>query len=315
MNEFSSETRISAKRSPVYEIVLLVIFTLIGLFIGYFVGVLLVMIYLGFDITTLQGILANPTGNPSSWNIIMALQAIPSLGAFIIAPLIFNRMIAGQPVASLNTNKHIWLIPALLCVVLIIAFMPFNALFIEWNNKMDLPDWLGGLERWMQEKEGALKELTEYLTSFSTIPQLFIGFIVIALIPAIGEELVFRGLIQPRILRLTKNVHAAVWITGFIFSAIHLQFYGLLPRMLLGAVLGYLYAWSGNLWYPIIGHFTNNGFTLLMIFLFNNKTTDIDIETVTSVSMGTALLSLLFSVVVLFTLKRYYFKDRRLHYE
>ena len=315
MNEFFSETRIPAKRSPVYEIVLLVIFTFIGLFIGYFAGVLLVMIYLGFDINALQTILANPTGNPSSWNVIMALQAIPSLGAFIIAPLIFIKVIARERIDSLNTNKHIWLIPAILCVVLIIAFMPFNALFIEWNNKMDLPDWLGGLERWMQEKEGTLKELTDYLTSFSTIPQLLIGFLVIAFIPAIGEELLFRGLIQPRVFRLTKNVHAAVWITGFIFSAIHLQFYGLLPRMLLGVVLGYLYIWSGNLWYPIIGHFTNNGFTLLMIFLYNNKTTDIDIEASTSVSIGTALLSLVFCVAILFVLKQYYFKDRRLQYE
>jgi membrane protease YdiL (CAAX protease family) len=173
---------------------------------------------------------------------------------------------------------------------------------------MNLPGWLEGVEQWMQQKEIALKELTEYLTGFNTLPQLLIGFVVIALIPAIGEELLFRGLIQPRMYRLTGNIHAAIWITGFIFSAIHLQFYGLIPRMLLGVLFGYLYIWSGNLWYPIIGHFTNNGFTLLLIYLHNRKTIDIDIEATSSVPVGTALLSGVVTLSILFALNRYYFR-------
>jgi membrane protease YdiL (CAAX protease family) len=152
-------------------------------------------------------------------------------------------------------------------------------------------------------KGTGFKELTEYLTAFETIPQLLVGFVVIALIPAIGEELVFRGLLQPRVQRLTHNVHAAVWITGFIFSAIHFQFYGLIPRMLLGVLLGYLYVWSGNLWYPIVGHFTNNGFTLLMIFLYKKNTIDIDIEATSAVPISTALYSLLVTVALIMVLK------------
>jgi membrane protease YdiL (CAAX protease family) len=225
------------------------------------------------------------------------------------------RTIGRQGVSSLNANPQVWLVPALLCSFLIVAFMPFNALFIQWNNSMSLPEWLSGLERWMQEKETALKELTEYITSFDTIPQLLVGMIVIALIPAIGEELVFRGLLQPRVQRFTHNMHAAVWITGFVFSAIHFQFYGLIPRMLLGVLLGYLYVWSGNLWYPIIGHFTNNGFTLLMIYLYKKRTVDIDIESTSAVSVSTALFSLLITIGLIYTLKQYYFKDKAPAYE
>ncbi len=188
--------------------------------------------------------------------------------------------------------------------------MPFNGLFIELNNKMNLPSWLEGLERWMQQKELALKELTEYLTGFNTLPQLIIGLVVIAIIPGIGEELLFRGLIQPRIHRMTRNVHLAVWLTAFFFSAIHFQFYGLIPRMLLGALFGYLYVWSGNLWYPIIGHITNNGFTLLMIFLYNRKAVDVNIEATDSVPVSTALVSCVVSILILVALKRFYFNYR-----
>jgi membrane protease YdiL (CAAX protease family) len=309
MTNLYNDYPLARERHPLYEIFVLVIFVLIGLFVGYFIGVMIVLVMLGFDINTFQTLLTNPTANPDAWYIIMILQAIPALGAFVIAPLIFTQTFANKPFGSLNSNKQVWLIPALLSAFVIIAFMPFNALFIEWNNKMDLPGWLEGVEQWMQQKETAMKELTEYLTGFDTLPQLFIGFLVIALIPAIGEELLFRGLIQPRMHRLTRNVHAAVWITGFIFSAIHLQFYGLIPRMLLGVLLGYLYVWSGNLWYPIIGHFTNNGFTLLMIFLHNRKTIDIDIEATTAVPISTAILSGVLTLSILYTLKRYCFKQ------
>lgn len=315
MTDYTNQREISRQRSPIYELFMLIIFVLIGLFVGNFIALILVLPFLDFNLEAFQALVTDPTGHPSGRNIILVLQAVPSLGAFIIAPLYFMRKIARRHVQSLNPNPQVWLVPALICSFLIIAFMPFNALFIQWNNNMNLPDWLSGLERWMQEKETALKELTTFLTSFETLPQLLVGFVVIALIPAIGEELVFRGLLQPRVQKLTGNLHAAVWITGFIFSAIHFQFYGLIPRMLLGVLLGYLYVWSGNLWYPIIGHFTNNGFTLLMIYLYKNKTVDIDIESTATVPLGTALFSLLIVAVLVYALKQYYFKDRAPAYE
>jgi uncharacterized protein len=310
MNEIYERVPVRTRRNALYEIVLLIVFVFIGLFVGYFVGVFLVLIFIGFDINLLQSVLLNPTENPESRNIILALQAIPSIGAFIVAPLFFMRFIAKQPTSALNSHKQIWLVPALLCALLIIAFMPLNAFFIEWNNQMNLPGWLDGVENWMKDKENALKELTEYLTNFDTVPQLVIGLIVIALIPAIGEELLFRGLLQPRVYRLTKNMHAAIWITGFIFSAIHMQFYGLIPRMLLGVLFGYVYVWSGNLWYPIIGHFVNNGFTLLMIYLYRLKIVDINIEGTSAVPVGTSIFSLAFCATLILALKQYYFKNR-----
>ncbi len=132
----------------------------------------------------------------------------------------------------------------------------------------------------------------------------------IALIPAIGEELVFRGLIQPKIYKMSRNVHVAVWLTGFIFSFIHLQFYGLIPRMLLGVLFGYLYAWSGNLWYSILGHFINNGFTLIMYYLHQRQSVTINIEDTASVPWGISLAFMAVSAFLLISLKTYFSKTR-----
>jgi membrane protease YdiL (CAAX protease family) len=305
MTDLYNNYPVYRQRNPLVDIGILLILLFVGIFLGYLAG----LAFLNFDIETVQEVSLNPEGNPNSRNILLLLQALSAIGGFIVAPLFFLRFVANQPLSSLNDNKYILLIPALLCAFLIVAFMPFNALFIEWNSKMDLPAWMEGIESWMQGKEESLKELTALLTNFDTVPQLLIGLLVIALIPAVGEELVFRGIIQQRLLSLTRNVHVAIWLTGLFFSAFHMQFYGLIPRMLLGVLLGYIYVWSGNLWYPIIGHFINNGFTLLMIFLHNRKTTDIDIESTASVSIGTAILSGVITVSILLVLKRYYFKE------
>jgi membrane protease YdiL (CAAX protease family) len=92
------------------------------------------------------------------------------------------------------------------------------------------------------------------------------AIVILAIVPAIGEELLFRGILQNKIEMLSKNKHIAIWITAFIFSFIHFQFYGFVPRLLLGALFGYLYIWSGNLTIPILAHFINNGFTLLLLY-------------------------------------------------
>lgn len=295
------------RQSPLYEMAMLIVLVLMGLFVGNFFGLVLALPFVDFNVNALIDVLNNLTSNPDSKNILLLMQGVSALCAFVLAPLLFIRLIARQPVSSLNATPHVWLAPALLTALLIITFMPFNALFIEWNNSVQLPEVFSGFEKWAQEKEESLKELTEYLTTFDNIPQLLAGFVVIALLPAIGEELLFRGILQPRVQRLTRNVHAAVWITGFVFSAIHFQFYGLIPRMLLGVVLGYLYAWSGNLWYPIIGHFTNNGFTLLLVYLYHNQAVGVDIEDTAAVPVSVALISFVVSAGILYTLRTKYF--------
>ena len=147
-------------------------------------------------------------------------------------------------------------------------------------------------------------ELTIYLTDFQTIPELLTGLLVIGLLAGIGEEMFFRGLIQPKMHLYTGNAHAGVWITAFIFSAIHLQFYGFLPRLLLGGMFGYLYYYSGSLTYPILAHIVNNSFTVLMVYASNEGMIDFDLESTDTVSYPAAIIGLLVLMAGIFYFKK-----------
>ncbi|MEM8893841.1 MAG: CPBP family intramembrane glutamic endopeptidase, partial [Bacteroidota bacterium] len=180
--------------------------------------------------------------------------------------------------------------PALLAVAITICFMFVNSIFIEWNQGIDFPDALDWFENYAQEQEDSLEQITIFLTSFDSTWKFIVSLIVIALIPAVGEEFLFRGLIQNEVHRATRNIHVAIWGSAFFFAFFHLQFYGLVPRMLLGALFGYLYYWSGSLTYASIAHFVNNGFTLVMLYLYQIDLIDFDIQETESTPLETVVI-------------------------
>ena len=170
-------------------------------------------------------------------------------------------------------------------------------------DQVSTDEFLAGFESWAKAKEEALKKLTEYLTRFGSLGEFLLGLLVFGLIPAVGEELVFRGVIQRQFIRWFQNPHVGIWVTALIFGAIHLQFYGMLPRTLLGALLGYLYWWSGNIWVPILGHFINNGFTVLMMYLLQRQVVDFDLDNTEAMPLPSILFSLAASGALLYFLQ------------
>ena len=110
----------------------------------------------------------------------------------------------------------------------------------------------------MREAENTAAELQERFLSGTSYLDLFVNIVVMAIAPAVCEELLFRGVIQNQLEKWFKNAHVAVWVAAIIFSAIHFQFYGFFPRMILGAALGYLLVYGKSLWLPIVAHALNN---------------------------------------------------------
>lgn len=163
-----------------------------------------------------------------------------------------------------------------LTLVISFSFMIVNSAIGEWNMGLDFPD--SAFEDWAGQSEEQLKVLTEHLTNFTTPFHFILAFLVVAIIPAIGEELLFRGIIQNLFKRATTNHHIAIWVTGLIFAAIHMQFYGLFPRMFLGVVFGYLYHWSGKLSIAMLAHLVNNGLALILLYLSQNGTLEVSPE-------------------------------------
>ena len=295
----------ATNRSIFASVLLLVLFVMLGLALGNIIGIGISLPLFGADYQAMINAFMDPTSNPDSRRALLIVQACSSIFGFILAPAAFYAFIEKDSPRNLFHGRRLDTGLMILVGLIVLAFMGANSVIIEWNMNVDLGQLSPAFEEWASAKEDQLKELTEYLTRFETIGGLLVGLIVIAVLPAIGEELLFRGLGQRMFHGLTNNHHAGIWIAAFLFSFIHLQFYGFFPRFLLGALFGYIYYWSGNLWYPIFAHFVNNGFTLIMLYMYQQKVTELNVEETESVPIYTALLALAVTIGML-----YYFRKK-----
>jgi membrane protease YdiL (CAAX protease family) len=198
------------------------------------------------------------------------IQIASSIGMFIIPALFFARLESKNWQSYLKLNAVSSLL-AVLTIVIMYFSVPLLELSVEINKSMELPGFLQELEGWMRRQEDQMAELTRQLLTMKTVGSLLINLFMLAIIPAIGEEFIFRGCLQRLFKQLTSNHHIAIWLTAFIFSAIHMQFYGFLPRMLLGAMFGYLLVWSNSLWLPILAHFVNNATAVVTAYVYQQQ--------------------------------------------
>ncbi|MCS6969207.1 MAG: CPBP family intramembrane glutamic endopeptidase [Cytophagales bacterium] len=213
---------------------------------------------------------------------LLVVQGIISFGSFLIVPFWFMKRIDADkellPRILHNMKQPTPAMAWIAAVATVIFSAPLIAWTVKWNEAWQFPAFLAEFEAWAKEKEEELKQLTLFLTNFQSPLELLLGFVVIAIIPGIGEEWLFRGFLQQRLAQLTGNQHVAIWIAAILFSAFHLQFYGFVPRAILGVVFGYLFALSGNLAVPMLAHFFNNAYTVSLMYAYKQNITDFDIE-------------------------------------
>ncbi len=226
--------------------------------------------------------IAQMLGNKAINNIgfLKLIQAIQSTFFFILPPLVLSVLFGSKPANYLFLNKAPKSTQILITLGLIIAAIPLINFTQMLNSKLVLPDFMSGLENWMRNTENAATQLTEKFLSTSTISGLLINIFIMSIIPAIGEELTFRGLFQRIFSNWTKNYHLGILLSAALFSAFHMQFYGFLPRFLLGVAFGYMLVWSGTIWLPIAAHFFNNFLGVLAYYLFNRGIIDKQFDTI-----------------------------------
>ena len=188
------------------------------------------------------------------------------LGLFVVPAIIFARLSSSAWKQYLGFR---FVMPriAIASVLVMIASLPLINVLAWINEGLVLPEYLSGLEEVFAGMEEKAQKLTSAIAGTGSVVSLGINIIIVALLPALGEEMIFRGLLIPILRKWTGNVHVAVWISAFLFSAMHFQFYGFLPRFVLGALLGYLFVWSKSIWAPILAHFVNNALALVLLFL------------------------------------------------
>ena len=205
-------------------------------------------------------------------------QGISSALIFIVPPVLFYVITRSQPMRQLGFRKpnSAWML--LIGIVLMFISLPLTNILTSWNEKMDFGSAFESLEALLKQFEETAGDLTEKMLQVDTIGGLLGNLLVIALIPAIGEELTFRGVLQQAMTRRCKNAHVAIILSAAIFSFIHFQFYGFLPRMFLGIILGYMFYYSGSIWTSILMHFINNGSAVAVAYLEHKGLMDVDWE-------------------------------------
>jgi uncharacterized protein len=261
------------------SIFLILVMTVMGfVVIGPLIGFLVAMPFYDGSLFDLTNKITNPTLYPEIRLPILIMQGCATLIGLIVIPVLYVMAIEKKNALAWFTEKSTSLMIILITSLIVISFMAVNSVFIEWNAHFVFPDFLKDFGEWARARETQAEELTKFFTTFNSTGDFLLGLLVIALLPAIGEEFVFRGLLQPEFFRASGNYHIAVWTSAIIFSAFHMQFFGFVPRMLLGALFGYLYAWSGNLLIPMIAHFVNNGLSVLMMYLYQTGTISMDMD-------------------------------------
>ncbi len=241
--------------------------------------------------------LANPV-------ILRYLQIGQDLSLFIIPSLIISYSIYLDFTTYTGLRKRPSLTSLFLVAALLLFLMVLNT-FLGWlNSGMHLPDSMGGIEEWMKLKEHIAEKFTVALTASSASPSLFVNIVVVALLPAIAEELFFRGVIQNLMTGIFRNGNLAVWITALFFSAIHMQFYGFIPRLVLGLVFGYLFLWSGTVWLPVFAHLLNNSVPVFIAWYYGWREGTIVTENFVRENLFTVAMSLLAIISIMYLIKK-----------
>jgi len=234
-------------------------------------------------------------GGMENIGLLKAMQIVAQLFIFVVPVFIFSYLKTHNWFQYPEFKFPISGIGLLFTLLILMLSFPIIGQLNLWNQSIELPAFLSGLEELLKSLEAQAKEMTEAFLKMDNVFDLLVNLIMVGFLAGLGEELLFRGTIQKFLTEWWKNPHVAIIFTGFVFSAIHLQFYGFFPRWALGILFGYIFYWSGNIWIPIIAHALFNGCDLESI------------ESVTSdQKMAIGIAALVCTTILTFVLRAFY---------
>jgi membrane protease YdiL (CAAX protease family) len=237
------------------QLFFLVLFSVLGIIIA----TLLTLLVSGGSVERMQSI-----------DFLRVMQIVQATCLFLLPACLCAYLFHEKPWSYLKIDKAIDFKFLGLAIILIVAIQPLISFTGYYNNLMTFPESLAGFERWMRAMENSTQALIEKLLTTQSVSILLLNIFVIAVMAGVTEEFFFRGSLQQIFKRICKNQHVAVWVAAFIFSFIHFQFYGFVPRLILGAVLGYIFLWAGNLWIPVVVHAFNNLMSVLIFHFYHD---------------------------------------------
>ena len=233
--------------------------------------------------------------------ILIYAQLAGAISCLIILPLLYIHFIKKdiQDTFYSFNQKDLFQFYGI-AILITFAAIPLIGIIADWNKNMNLPESLSGLQLQMKELEEKAEELTKLIVGYNNAGEFLLVLLTVAIVPAIGEEIVFRGFVQNELINIIRNPHISILITAAIFSFIHFQFFGFFPRMLLGIILGYLYFWSGNITVSILMHFTNNAMAVIAMNMYKKGYLNVDLESAKDIPLESIFASILLCATLMY---------------
>jgi uncharacterized protein len=289
------------KMKPAWsQFLLLISVALVSLIIIGLLGTAILARLSGKGLTELGDLSKWDYSKPETISLLRGLQAVQFVSLFLIPTFLCTWLF------STNTKKYLGLkAPSnagylLAGVGIMIISIPLINLLGEWNRQVQFPS---GIEKWMKDSEKDAAKSVEALLSRHTIKDLLLNIICIAGLAAVGEELLFRGVGQRLLIKMFKSPWAGIIVTAILFSAMHVQFYGFLPRFMLGIFLGAVYWYSGSLWVAILGHFVYDALLIVLVYFYPEMIKDEQTVKLSVMALGAAISAVLVIMAIIWMRK------------
>ncbi len=263
--------------SPFLKFLFFLFVTLFSFFAVFLLGITIAVMIWDSNIFS---ILTNPTFSENQISALKFLQSVQTVALFLVPSFLLAFCVDKKPFSFLKIDKKPNIRSIILILIAFFVSFPIINFLVELNSKLHLPESLKHFEEWMKNSELNAQKITDSFLKADSFSEMLVNLLIIAVLPAICEELFFRGILQKIFTQWTNNLHFGIFITAILFSALHLQFYGFIPRMLLGIYFGYLLIWSQTLWLPIISHFINNGVSVILFYFFQNQNLENQADTI-----------------------------------
>ena len=195
--------------------------------------------------------------------VIRGMQIIQFISLFLIPTFLCAHFFSTDSKKYLGLKSPSNIGYFLIAVAVLLLALPLVNFLGELNRNVQFP---AGIAKWMKEQEAEASKSIQAVLSKHTIKDLILNIVCIAGLAAVGEELLFRGVAQRLLIKLCKSPWAGIIISAFIFSAMHVQFYGFLPRFVLGILLGAIYWYSGSLWTAMLAHFIYDAALIVLVY-------------------------------------------------
>lgn len=280
------------------------------IFISMAFGIFIVISLIGVMIlSSITGINVMEMGDPANWDFddpsllgfIRGMLVIQFVGLFLLPSIVFAYFADSRPMEFLGLKKPVKSFYYLAGALALVVSLPL----VDWlgaiNREVVFPD---AMRDWLVKSEDDAARQIEFLLSRNTTSDLLINLVVVAVFAGVGEELLFRGVLQRLLIKIFKSPMAGIIVVAFVFSAIHFQFFGFLPRFVLGIVLGLIYWYSGSLWPAIIAHFVYDAVAVIAVHFNPELLTNTEATLFTDhISWIYAIISLLLMGAIIWYMK------------